>query len=100
MAPVHVGDLVIDPRRYEVAVKGRVVALTPKEFQILAFLAEPLGEVFTKQDLIKNLWGDDYSKGSVSIPVYIRRIRKKIEEDPSNPRYLQTVWNFGYRLGD
>lgn len=100
MAPVHVGDLTIDPRRYEVTVQERVVALTPKEFQILALLAESPGKVFTRDDLIENLWGDDYDKGSVSISVYIRRIRKKIEKDPSDPQYLQTVWSFGYRLGD
>jgi two-component system response regulator VicR len=100
MDPVRVGDLLIDPRRCEVAVKGRVVVLTPKEFQILALLAQSPGQVFTREDLIRNLWGDDYAKGSVSIPVYIRRIRQKIEKDPSDPRYLQTAWSFGYRLGD
>ncbi|MDR0514919.1 MAG: response regulator transcription factor [Coriobacteriaceae bacterium] len=100
LEPVKVGDLEINPLRYEVVVKGRVVALTPKEFSILALLAESPGKVFTREDLVESLWGADYDTGSVSIPVYIRRIRKKIEEDPSNPRYLQTVWSFGYRLGD
>jgi DNA-binding response OmpR family regulator len=100
MTPVRVGDLLIDPRRCEVAVRDKVVALTPKEFQILALLAESPGQVFTKEDLVRILWGDDFAKGSISIPVYIRRIRKKIEKDPSAPKYLQTVWRFGYRLGD
>ena len=99
MEPVCVGDLVIDPRRHEVSVEGRVILLTPKEFQILALLAESPGEVYTQEELVKNLWGDEYEKDSVSIPVYVRRIRKKIEKDPSNPQYLQTVWSVGYRLG-
>lgn len=100
MQPVRVGDLVVDARRYEVTVSGRVISLTPKEFQILALMAENLGRVFTREDLIEAIWGSEYETGSISIPVYVRRIREKIEEDPSNPRFLQTVYRFGYRLGD
>lgn len=100
MHPVSIGELTIDPRRYEVRVGGRAVNLTPKEFQILALMADNPGKVFTREDLIDSIWGCAYRDGSISIPVYVRRIREKIEEDPSNPRYLQTVWRFGYRLGD
>lgn len=97
---VQIGDLVIDPLRYEVTVADRVISLTPKEFQILALMADHPGKVFTREDLIESIWGKEYEAGAISIPVYVRRIREKIEEDPSNPRYLQTVWRFGYRLGD
>lgn len=101
MQTVRIGDLTIDPRRYEVSVKGRVINLTPKEFQILALMADHPGKVFTRDDLIESIWGKEYENaGSISIPVYVRRIREKIEVDPSDPRYLQTVWRFGYRLGD
>lgn len=100
MHTVTIGDLTIDPRRYEVAVRGKVVSLTPKEFQILALMAESPGKVFTREDLIDSIWGPDYRDGSISIPAYVRRIREKIEDDPSNPRYLQTMWRFGYRLGE
>lgn len=101
MQTVRIGDLTIDPLRYEVSVKGRVINLTPKEFQILALMADYPGKVFTREDLIESIWGEEYEKaGSISIPVYVRRIREKIEDDPSDPRYLQTVWRFGYRLGD
>lgn len=96
---VVVGAMTIDPRRCEVAVDGRVVALTPKEFQIVATMAESPGKVFTREDLIELVWGREYDAASVSIPVYIRRIREKVEADPSNPLYVQTVWGFGYRLG-
>lgn len=96
---VAVGAMTIDPRRCEVAVDGRAVALTPKEFQIIATMAESPGKVFTREDLIELVWGRGYDAGSVSIPVYVRRIREKVEADPSNPVYLQTVWGFGYRLG-
>ena len=96
---VTVGDMIIDPRRCEVTVAGKAVALTPKEFQIVATMAESPGKVFTREDLIELVWGHDYDAGAISIPVYIRRIREKVEADPSNPVYVQTVWGFGYRLG-
>lgn len=100
MQTVQIGDLVIDPRRCEVTVGGRVISLTPKEFQILALMADHPGKVFTREDLIESIWGKEYEAGAISIPVYVRRIREKIEADPSSPKYLQTVWRFGYRLGD
>lgn len=99
MQPVTLGDLVIDPRRCEVTVAGKAVALTPKEFQILALLADHPGEVFTNEELVETIWGKEYAGEAISIPVYIRRIRLKIEKDPSRPEYLKTVWRFGYKLG-
>lgn len=95
---MHVGDLTIDYARYEVSVGDRVVPLTPKEFQMLALMAENPGKVFTNEELIAGVWGEEYAEGSISIPVYVRHIRMKIEEDPSSPRYLKTVWRFGYQL--
>ncbi|WP_288220027.1 response regulator transcription factor [uncultured Adlercreutzia sp.] len=100
MRPVTLGDLTIDPRRCEVTVAGKAVSLTPKEFQILALLADHPGEVFTNDELVETIWGKEYAGEAISIPVYIRRIRLKIEEDPSRPEYLKTVWRFGYKLGD
>lgn len=97
--PVTIGDLHIDPRRCEVTVHGRTVALTPKEFQILALMADAPGKVFTREDLIEAIWGKEYEGSAISIPTYVRRIREKIEDNPSSPVYLQTVWRFGYRLG-
>lgn len=99
MQPVTIGDLTIDPRRCEVSVAGKAVALTPKEFQILALMADHPGEVFTSEELVETIWGKEYAGEAISIPVYIRRIRLKIEKDPSRPEYLQTVWRFGYKLG-
>ncbi len=74
------------------------VELTPKEFQILALLADNPGRAFTREDLIGLVWGSEYQGSAISIPVYVRCIRAKIEEDPSRPRYLKTVWNHGYRF--
>ncbi|BAE82115.1 response regulator transcription factor [Desulfitobacterium hafniense] len=97
---VEIGELIIDPFRYEVTVRDRLVNLTPKEYQIIALMANHPGKVFTREDLIDCIWGKEFETGSISIPVYIRRIREKIEQDPSEPTLLKTVWRFGYKLGD
>lgn len=94
------GDIVIDTRRHRVTVRGEVVDLTPKEFQILAILASNMHEVFTREQLIEEVWGNEYQGDPSGITVFIRKIREKIEEDPSDPRYVQTVWRVGYRFGD
>ena len=93
-----VGDLTIDQSKCEVTVGGRVAKLTPKEFSILALLAGSPGQVFTRDDIIGAIWGEDYTDNSISIPTYIRRLRLKIEEDPSEPTHIETVWRFGWRL--
>ena len=97
---VRLGDMEVRLKRNEVLVHGRYVNLTPKEFQIIAFLANHAGEVFSAQDIMANVWGEAYRPDSASIAVFVRKIRSKIEDDPAKPRYLHTVWREGYRLGD
>lgn len=97
---IQIGDMVIDGGRKEIAVGGNTVLLTPKEFQIIAHMAKHPGYVFSREDLIRDIWGEEHMGEAISIPVYVRRIREKIEDDPSSPRYLQTAWRHGYRLGD
>lgn len=97
---VLLGDMEVRLKRNEVLVHGRYVNLTPKEFQIIAFLANHVGEVFSAQDIVENVWGEAGMPESSSIAVFVRKIRSKIEDDPGTPRYLQTVWREGYRLGD
>ena len=93
-------ELEVDPARREVIVRGKVVQLTPKEFRIVELLASHPGNVYTRNDIITCVWGDEYQKGNaISIPTYVRRIREKIELDPSEPVLLQTVFGFGYRIG-
>lgn len=99
-AVVLLGDMEVRLKRNEVLVHGRYVNLTPKEFQIIAFLANHVGEVFSAQEIVDAVWGEAYMPESSSIAVFVRKIRSKIEDDPSKPRYLQTVWREGYRLGD
>ena len=97
-ATVSVGGFVFDSRRHEVSINGKIIDLTPKEFQILHLLASSPGNVFTREQLTEAVWGKEYLGESSSVPVLVRRIREKIEPDPSNPRYLQTVWRVGYKF--
>ena len=97
---IRSGSLAIDLRRHRVAVDGAEVDLTPQEFLLLSILAQDPGKVFTRDELTREMWGDEYVGTPTSLTVIVRRIRTKIEPDPSNPRYLQTVWRVGYRFGD
>ncbi|MDI3515970.1 MAG: hypothetical protein PWP37_19 [Thermotogota bacterium] len=93
-------DLEIDVERYEVKVRGKPVNLTPLEFDLLRFLAENEGKVFTREVLLDRLWGFDYYGDTRTVDVHIRRLRTKIEEDPSNPKYILTVRGKGYKFKD
>ncbi|MEG0096434.1 MAG: response regulator transcription factor [Raoultibacter sp.] len=92
--------LEIDVKRRRVEVDGILVSLTPKEFHLLYMLASNPGAVFTKDQLIEDIWGAHYEGELACITVLIHRLREKIEADPSNPYYIQTVWHVGYRFGD
>lgn len=91
--------LEFDTKRYRVTIEDRRIDFTPKEFQILFLLACHPGEVFTREQLIEAVWGEEFVGETSSLPVFIRKIREKIEEDPSHPVYLQTAWRSGYRFG-
>lgn len=93
-----VGGLEIDLLHRHASLSGQLVSLTPKEFDILATLASEPGRTFSPAELIALIWGPDFVGDSISIPVYIRRLRKKIEKDPSDPEYIQTVHQVGYRV--
>ena len=94
--PCRIGDLEVFFDRYEV--HGETVPLTAKEFEILALLAESPGEVFTRRRIYEHLWGETAEVDENSITVFMRKIREKIENNPSEPRYLLTVWRVGYKL--
>jgi two-component system response regulator VicR len=93
-------DLEIDIKRRRVEVRGAQIELTPKEFHLLHMLASNPGVVFTRDQIIKDIWGSEYTGEITGITVLTHRLREKIELDPSNPRYIQTVWHVGYRFGD
>ncbi len=95
---VH-GDLVIDGPSREVHVDGRAVPLTAREFDLLAFLAAAPRQVFSRADLLEQVWDSSpvYQDPS-TVTVHIRRLRHKIEADPEQPRHLVNVWGVGYRF--
>ena len=97
---IQVDGLEIEVKRRRVQVMGEQVNLTPKEFHLLHMLVSNPGVVFTKDQLIEDIWGAHYEGELAGITVLVHRLREKIEPDPSNPRYVQTVWHVGYRFGD
>lgn len=97
---VELGDLCVDVRKRKVLKRGATVDMSPKEFDILALLAVNKGDILTREQLTVEIWGEEYAGETLGVAVYIRRIREKIEDNPSKPRYVQTVWREGYRFGD
>lgn len=92
-------DLEMNLTEHKVMVRGKHVELSPKEFKILAMLLSSPNKVFSREELLEQVWGLDFYGDTKTVDVHIRWLREKIELDPSNPRYVQTVRGFGYRLG-
>nr|PZN71428.1 MAG: DNA-binding response regulator [Bacillota bacterium] len=97
-ARLAVGDLVLYPRQRRAEVAGRPLDLTPREYDLLELLARHPGVVYTRQELLDLVWGYDFAGDERTVDVHVRRIREKLEEDPSRPRYLRTKWGVGYYL--
>lgn len=98
--PVRVGELEIDTDRHVITIAGRSVNLTMMEFTILHRLAQEPGRVFTRDQLLTVLWGEDCYVEEHSVDVHVHAIRKKIEADPGCPLYIQTVRGVGYKLNE
>lgn len=94
------GTLSIDLRLRRVSRDGKEIALTPKEFDILCFLARNRGEVFTKEQIYQAVWENDYLLDDSNIMAFIRKLRKKIEPNPDSPEYILTIWGIGYKFND
>ena len=92
------GRFVIDTAKHQVTKEGISIKLTPKEFKILLALARMPDTVLSKEQLIEDAWGAEFVGETQSITVFIKKLRNKIEDDPSDPRIIETVWGIGYRL--
>ena len=90
------GDLNIDFDRYEVTKRGEVINLTLREFELLTFLATQTPTIFTRENLLEKVWGYEYFGDVRAVDVTIRRLREKIEDDPSKPKYIVTKRGVGY----
>jgi len=95
---IRIGDLVIDGATREVERAGEPIPMTAREFDLLYFLAQHPGQVFSRDQLIDAVWDYHAISDVGTVTVHIRRIRAKLEPDPSRPRYLKTVWGVGYKL--
>ena len=94
------GDLELDLERREVRCEGRPVAVTATEFQILERMLRQPGRVFSRDRLLNSVWGVACNVTDRTVDVHIRRLRRKIEKDPSRPRYIRSVRGFGYTVRD
>lgn len=92
------GDLAVDLAQRRVTVSGREIRLTPTEYDIIKVLAQNAGKVMTHKQLLKHVWGTSYNEDTHYIRVYIGQLRRKIEENPTQPRYIITESGVGYRL--
>ena len=97
-ATISFGDVVLESAAREVNKAGRSIHLTAREFDLLWFLASHPRRVFSRDQLMSSVWGYTAALDSGTVTVHVRRLREKIEDDPSEPRYLETVWGVGYRL--
>ena len=97
---LQLGSLSIDSRRRLVTRNGTEISLTPKEFDILWFLACNRGEVFTKEQIYQAVWDGNYLLDDSNIMAFIRKLRKKIEPNPDAPEYILTIWGIGYKFND
>ena len=93
-----IGDLEIHPRSRKVLMKGSEISLTPKEFDILYFLAKNRGEVFTKEQIYQHIYEDVESEVDNRVYGLVKNLRKKIEENPEEPHYIETIRGVGYRF--
>jgi two-component system response regulator RegX3 len=97
-ASLEVGPVRMDTDRHIISVNGEVVAIPLKEFELLEFLMRNAGRVLTRVQLIDRVWGSDYVGDTKTLDVHIKRLRAKIEKDPANPEYIQTVRGMGYKM--
>jgi DNA-binding response OmpR family regulator len=93
-----IGGLRVDPAARAVTLDGQPINLTVREFDLLLFLMRHPGQVFTREQLLDNVWGYTFASDMGTVTVHIRRLREKIERDPANPVFLQTIWGVGYKL--
>ncbi|HVF99401.1 MAG TPA: response regulator transcription factor [Chloroflexia bacterium] len=96
--PVVYGDLTIDAARHEVRKQGELIHLTPREFELLVTLSAHPGLVFTRNQLLNRIWGDEVYEERL-VDVHMAGLRKKLDDDPVKPRYIETVRGVGFRFG-
>jgi DNA-binding response OmpR family regulator len=97
---ITIADLVVDPEKRKVMLRGDTLELTNKEFDLLLLFVQHPGKAYNRQELLDEVWGYQYSGYSHTVNTHINRLRNKIEDDPSDPHYVKTVWGVGYRFAE
>jgi two-component system response regulator RegX3 len=95
---ITAGPVVIDVERHQVSINDQLISLPLKEFELLEFLVRNSGRVLTRTQLIDRVWGSDYFGDTKTLDVHVKRLRAKIEKDPANPVYIQTIRGLGYKF--
>jgi len=95
---ISIRGLTIDRNSHKVTVYGREVSLTPTEFEILYLLMKNKGIVLSAEEIFERVWRERYYESNNTVMVHIRKIREKIEENPSKPEFIKTVWGVGYKI--
>ena len=97
---INIGDISIEVSKRKVLLDGERIDLTPKEFDLLYLLSSHPGKTYSREQLLSLLWGYQYNGYEHTVNSHINRLRSKIEEDVSNPKYILTTWGVGYRFND
>jgi two-component system response regulator RegX3 len=95
---ITAGPVRIDTERHQVNINNELISLPLKEFELLEFLVRNSGRVLTRSQLIDRVWGSDYFGDTKTLDVHVKRLRAKIEKDPANPTYIQTIRGLGYKF--
>jgi two-component system response regulator RegX3 len=95
---ISAGPVKIDVERHQVKINEELISLPLKEFELLEFLVRNSGRVLTRTQLIDRVWGSDYFGDTKTLDVHVKRLRAKIEKDPANPTYIQTIRGLGYKF--
>jgi two-component system, OmpR family, alkaline phosphatase synthesis response regulator PhoP len=98
--PIDLGRLHIEPTKRKVQRNDVAIDLTSKEYDLLLLFAQNPGRVYSRQELLDEIWGYQYSGYSHTVNTHINRLRNKLEADPSDPQYVRTVWGIGYRFAE
>ncbi|QAA30495.1 response regulator transcription factor [Clostridium manihotivorum] len=96
---IEYGEITFDLDNYTVSKSGQSITLRAKEYELLKLFFENPNKVFTKAQIFNSVWGEEYLGDDNTVMVHIRRLRNKIEDNPNEPKYIETVWGIGYRLG-
>ncbi len=95
---IRMGNLQVDLIRHRVTLGDREIPLTSREYALISFLASNPGRVYSREQLLEQVWGYDFCGDARTVDVHIRHLREKIEEEPAEPRYILTVWGAGYKF--